>query len=345
MKVLMIGADRNVKGGISSVVNQYYAGGLDKLVELKYIPTMKDGSKIKKSIVMIKAFITFVMVIRNYDILHVHMSKGASFYRKSIFIKIAYKFNKKIIIHMHSGAIDIFYNSLSKQRRKYFINIFELVDCVIVLSNKWKIFFEQICKIKGIYIIPNSVMIEKFEREDYYNHNFLCLGRLGKNKGTFDMLQVIPKLILDYPDICFYFAGDGEIEKCKQIAKNNEIENNVIFPGWISGKEKKDLLKHCSNFILPSYSEGMPMSILEAMSYRCIVISTNVGGIPEVIKSRENGFLISAGNIIEIEKTIRFILKSDRKKEIADNGYKTVNENYNIEKCIYKLLSLYEKIL
>ena len=340
----MIGADRDVKGGVSSVVNQYYAGGLDNLVDLKYIPTMKDGGKIKKTLTMIKAFYTFITVIGKYDILHVHMSKGASFYRKSIFIKIAHRFNKKIIVHMHSGAVDTFYDSLSQKKKKYFTSIFEKVDCVIVLSNKWKKFFEQICKSEKIYILPNSVTVEKFEREDYCNHNFLCLGRLGKNKGTFDMLKIIPKLISDYPDIRFWFAGDGEIEKCKQIAKENNIENYVCFPGWISGKEKKDLLIQCSNYILPSYSEGMPMSVLEAMAYKCLVISTDVGGISEFIQSGENGFLINAGNITEIEKTIRISLESDRKKEIADHGYKTVEERFNTEKNIYKLLSLYEKL-
>ena len=217
-------------------------------------------------------------------------------------------------------------------------------ECIIVLSNRSKKFFEQICKRKVICILPNSVTVENFEGKDYYNHNFLCLGRLGINKGTYDMLRVIPKLIPDYQDICFWFAGDGEIEKCRQIVKENGIENNVIFPGWISGREKRDLLIRCSNYILPSHSEGMPMSILEAMSYKCLVISTNVGGIPEIIKSGENGFLIKAGDIFEIEKMIRAVLKSDKKNEIADNGYKTVNENYNIEKNIHRLFSLYEKI-
>lgn len=86
MKVMMVGAGRNVRGGISTVVNQYYEAHLDEKVDLKYIATMQDGSKLKKAAVAIKALIEFKICLKDYDIVHVHMSTRASFYRKSYFM-------------------------------------------------------------------------------------------------------------------------------------------------------------------------------------------------------------------------------------------------------------------
>ena len=91
MKILMIGAGRDVRGGVSSVVNSYYDAGLDKMCELTYLPTMEDGFKLKKLLVAVLARLRFEFLIRRNDILHVHMSSDNSFYRKAVFIRKAYK--------------------------------------------------------------------------------------------------------------------------------------------------------------------------------------------------------------------------------------------------------------
>ena len=101
MKVLMIGPGRGLKGGISSVVESYYNVGLDKLVDLDYLETFTDGTKIKKIIFAIKSLLKFTNKAKDSDIVHIHMSSRGSFYRKSLFVKKAYKMNKKIIIHIH----------------------------------------------------------------------------------------------------------------------------------------------------------------------------------------------------------------------------------------------------
>ena len=74
LKVLMIGPGRDVRGGISTVVNGYYEAGLDRHVKLKYIATMEDGAKVKKLFVAIAAFIHYCMILKSYDIVHVHIS-------------------------------------------------------------------------------------------------------------------------------------------------------------------------------------------------------------------------------------------------------------------------------
>lgn len=82
-KVLMVGPDRSVHGGISGVVNNYYAAGLDQKIELKYIGTMIEGSKVRKLWRAMKAYMQFLVQLSGYDIVHVNMASDASYVRKS----------------------------------------------------------------------------------------------------------------------------------------------------------------------------------------------------------------------------------------------------------------------
>lgn len=346
MKVLMIGPDRNGQGGIATVVNQYYEAHLDKKVDLMYITTVIDGSKFKKLGVAFKALLKFNRQIRQCDVLHVHMSSRKSFYRKRIFIAIAKKYNKKIVIHMHGSEFDVFFDKeCTKQQQESVCKTFALADAVIVLSEEWKNFFCKICNRDKIVVIYNAVMLPDFEKLNYQDNRVLFLGRLGKRKGIFDLIHAIPRVIEKIPDVQFYLCGDGEVDNCKKLCEELGIESHVFFLGWVGCKEKVEILKACSIFVLPSYHEGLPMALLEAMSYGEVVITTAVGGIPEVIRDGVNGYIIEAGNIQEIAQRLIDVLTTVRRENIGKAARNTVAENFDIEKNIHNLLSLYGKLL
>ena len=103
MRVLMIGPARCVHGGISGVVNNYYEAGLDRKIELRYIGTMVEGGKVRKLLQAGWAYLCFLGALAHYDIVHVNMASDNSYRRKSIFIKTAKRFHKKIVIHQHGG--------------------------------------------------------------------------------------------------------------------------------------------------------------------------------------------------------------------------------------------------
>ena len=109
VNVLMVGPDRGVHGGISAVVNELYAAGLDSKVNLKYIGTMREGSKLKKLFVAAFAYVRFLKQLSWCDVAHVHFSSDSSFLRKSVFIKTAHRRGKKILLHQHGGDFQTFY--------------------------------------------------------------------------------------------------------------------------------------------------------------------------------------------------------------------------------------------
>ena len=119
-----------------------------------------------------------------------------------------------------------------------------------------------------------------------------------------------------------------------------------ILPGWISDDKKiEDIYRKSIIYTLPSYNEGMPMSILEAMSYGLPVISTNVGSIPSVVE-KENGFITKPGDIDELTNKIIFLLNnSEISKSMSERNVEKINLKYNVYNSLDHVYLLYKKLL
>ncbi|EKQ56950.1 MULTISPECIES: glycosyltransferase family 4 protein [unclassified Clostridium] len=345
LRILMIGPGRNVQGGISTVVNNYYDVGMEKDISLKYLATMEDGSKVKKLLIMLKALLMH-LVNFNYDILHVHTASRASFYRKSIFIKISKLYKKKVIIHVHGAEFKEFYlDESSSLNKSYIRNIFKLADKVIVLSEEWKEFFLNICDEEKIIVMYNSIIIPPKEQKSYKDINILFLGRLGHRKGVYDLLSIIPNILRINNNIKVNLLGDGEIQEVEKLCKEKGIDDHVSVLGWVKGSAKEKIIKESTIFVLPSYNEGMPMSVLESMGYSLPIISTNVGGIKNQVLNGVNGFLIEPGDKIKLTECINQLINSEELREnMGKESYELVKRKFNINNILTQLEKLYEEL-
>ena len=386
----MIGAGRDVRGGVSSVVNSYYEAGLANKVDLTYLPTMEDGSKLHKLIVAAKAYARFGSLLKKCDILHVHMSVDASFYRKAAFIRRAHKAGKKIVIHMHGSTFDSFYLERCNEKQKANVReIFGMADRVIALSQDWKRFIDREVYGSGadlgtdsnpvreweeagsienacahgivgaeerressvtsndrVIVIYNSVNIPAPYKKDYANRNMLFLGLLGHRKGTYDLIEVLSALLNKYPDAHMYFGGDGERQQAEALYHEKGISDRVTFLGWVRGANKEKYLKDCSIYVLPTYHEGMPMSVLEAMAYGLVVDSTYVGGIPHIIRDGENGLLQEAGDTDALSANLdRLLADADLRRALGTKAVALIREDFDVAKNLEKLLALYHELI
>lgn len=348
LKVLMVGPGRMVRGGVSAVVNSYYDLGLDQKNSLTYLSSMEDGSKIKKLLIAASSYIRFCLIVHRYDIVHIHMAAQASFTRKAAFVKKAYKAHKKIIIHQHAGNFDEFFLEQSDDvKREKIKQIFAMADKVIVLSDGWASFFgKHVCDKKKLVVLYNGVMIPDYEKTDYLDHSILFLGRITEPKGTYDLLKAMPEVLKQVPDAVLYFGGAGEVKQCQKITQEKKLEDHVKFLGWVRNRDKEQYLKSCSIFILPSYFEAMPMSVLEAMSYGLATVSTNVGGIPQIIRNHADGICIEAGDINAIAETLINLLKNpEEKKRLGQAGRARIEERFDVSKNIDTICKLYSEIV
>ena len=123
------------------------------------------------------------------------------------------------------------------------------------------------------------------------------------------------------------------------------LQNIVTFEGWVAGENKIDLLNWAKLFILPSFNEGLPIAILEAMSYKMPIISSSVGGIPEIVKDGVNGSIVTPGNDEEIFKAIKkYVDDRTLLSKQGEESYKVV-QTYLPEYVMNHLKEIYENLL
>lgn len=346
IKVLVIGPDLESKGGISTVIKNFRNSFTEEDISLEIFSTWKEGGFFKKQLYVIKQLIIFIYLVskNKYDIVHIHFAQDGSFYRKSIYARISKFYKARVIMHSHSSSFDLFYNKLNNNSKKSVISFFKnYVNQLVVLSEEWKNFYIQEVNVDTSKIMMLANAVDDVEYSYDINSNIITMfGRLGTRKGTYDLLEVAEKVYSINSSLIFKLYGDGEVEKIKKIITEREIKN-VEICGWISGEKKRNAIKSSGLNVLPSYNEGMPMAILETMSFGVPNLSTNIGGIKEVISSNQIGYIVSPGNIdLMVKKIIGFFESEEIRKEMSLSSYERIKHTFSItvynENCakIYK---------
>jgi glycosyltransferase involved in cell wall biosynthesis len=221
-------------------------------------------------------------------------------------------------------------------------------DVVICLSQSWMKYYEQNFKIKRLIILPNIIDYPIKHEGSVKSEviTLLFLGLICKPKGIFDLIEVIANNKDKYRSrIKLLIAGNGEVQHLKDMIAKNHIEDIVEFLGWISHEGKANVLNDSDIYILPSYHEGLPISILESMAYGKAIISTNVGGIPEIVRNKENGILINSGNLKQIEQAIDFFLKNPEQLVLYGEASKRIVQKFLPHEVIKELEHIYKSVL
>ncbi len=354
MKVCMVVQDLMVKGGIASVVNGYRGSQLEKDYNIIYVESYKDGGKLTKTLKAISGYFHFVKVllIDKPDLIHIHSSFGPSFYRKMLFIYMASWAKKPIINHIHGADFDEFYVNASDKKKQQIKKVYGKCSVLIALSDEWKDRLSQIVPTDKITVIENYSILHgdaltlRLNRPS--NNTVLFLGELGKRKGCYDIPAVVAEVVKQVPSVKFVLAGSGSAEDeaaIKKLCKEKGIASHVEFPGWVRGEQKDKLLREADVFFLPSYNEGMPMSVLDAMGYGLPVVSTNVGGIPKIVHDGENGYCCEAGDVDRLSVFIANILKNEEQRRIyAEQSLSIVKQRYSLEQHLRCIANVYETL-
>lgn len=338
------------RGGMRSVVEAYERDGLFERWNFQSLWTHSEGNAIHKAMIGLKAYFTmlYLLIRGKVSLMHVHAAMRGSFWRKSFFIFTARCFGVPCILHLHGSEMKTFYNGLSGFGKNLVKWSLEHVEVVIVLSESWRVFVSNAAPKANINIINNYVSLPK---EPYHHVNsttfdVLFLGILGKRKGIYDLLESWPTILSAVPQARLLIGGNGELEQAKTKAEMLNIGASVQFLGWIDGERKIDLLKNADAFVLPSYNEGLPMSVLEAMSWSKPVVTTRVGGIPELITDGMDGLLIDAGDQQQLSNALIKLGKNvDFRKSIGENGFNRIKNAFSDVSVLPQLESIYSKLL
>jgi glycosyltransferase involved in cell wall biosynthesis len=227
-------------------------------------------------------------------------------------------------------------------------------DVVIALSGEWQRFLlDEVRPDLRVVVLPNSVDAQfaaASEQDDTASRQagkaVLFVGRLCQPKGVFDILHAAPAVLAAHPDAVFWFAGRAPeeqiLEEMQRISKEMNLGSAVQFLGEITGQAKLDLFRQAALFVLPSYWEGLPYSLLEAMAVGLPVIATPVGAIPEMIEEGHHGFLIQPGDVAALAKRmIRLLEDQSLARQMGQANRDLIRDLYLPEAAMTRMVSIY----
>jgi glycosyltransferase involved in cell wall biosynthesis len=335
MKVLMLGNDSSVKGGITSVIEQLMGYHWNEVgIDMNFIPTYIESGNVKKVLFFLNSYRKIEKEFQKNrpDIVHIHMSYKGSFTRKFYIHRLCKKYGIADVIHLHGSEFKKWYDRSSSYKKKQIRTLLQECSCFIVLGDKWNTIIKEIESKTKTIIVQNTVHIPEATVQWSDDFKILFMGVLIPRKGVADLLKAVEILKNSgkMRNTKLVIAGSGsEEETLKKLCKELKIEKYVEFTGWIAGEKKAEFYKTAQMLVLPSYNEGLPIAILEGISYGMPVVATDVGDVSSAVWNGENGYLVVPGDAEALAESLYNIYSnrevyntmSERSRQIAEEKF------------------------
>lgn len=354
-RVLVVATSRKTRGGITSVVRAHETGEQWKKYHCRWIETHQDKGLLTKMYYLVRGLILYLFLLPSYDLVHIHTSEPVSAIRKLPFMALAKLWHKKTVVHFHSFSPESTVHSKYRWAYNY---LFAKADIVITISDFWRKTvadeFRLLDKVIVVYNPCTASVINKSESYSFTDlsvtmsqkHSILYAGTVNARKGYADMIKAFAKIAKQHSDWMIVFAGNGEIEHGKQLAESLGIASQTLFLGWVVDDDKERAFRESTVFCLPSYAEGFPMAVLDAWSYGLPVITTPVGGIPDVAKDGENMLLFEPGDIDGLTRQMeRMIIDKELRRNIAKESVKFAQTTFNSTTINKQIGKIYDDLL
>ena len=223
------------------------------------------------------------------------------------------------------------------------------------LLNYYNVKEDKIC------VIHNGVDIHKFSPPENKKKvkqklgfktkdvNILSVGRLYARKGLFTLIESMSMVAKKFSNVKLIISGkgeSGELKKLVNYAEKLDVKEKIIFTGYFPDAELPSLYQAADIFAFSTFYENLPFAVLEALSSRLPVVTTRVGGIPEMIDDGKNGFLVPPANSIELARKILYLIENPNKaSEMAHQARKTIQEKFDWQLIVKKVLRVYKETL
>lgn len=284
----------------------------------------------------------------------VHFAGGGfwRFWEYAIYIQLCRLCRIKTIYHWLANFDDWY--GLSGQRSRHLIKrIMEQVDRHIVLSKLDKKCVDSISPKDNVHFLPggisSSFITQLYDQTLPAKLEEICIlfigGRDPARKGIFDILKAYSIVVRNEQNTRLILTGGGNVEDAIKKSAGKDVMPYLSFLGYVSESQKIDLYKSADMLLLPSCQEGLPYVVLEAMAAGLPVISTYVGGIPDVIEDNVNGFLIQPGDYEALAERILFLNRDQNlRKRISQANREKILKQYSEEAIIQRLGQIYDEL-
>jgi glycosyltransferase involved in cell wall biosynthesis len=313
-RVAHVGPDMWGMGGIPAVLRGLFRSPLAARWRFTFIATYGSATYVdvdrrRRAVMFAGGLVRLVAwcLRPGPRIVHIHTATRGSWYRKSLCIFAVRATRRPVILHIHAGAVDIaaFCDRIGPVRRRLFGRAFRVADRVISVSDAGAREVERRLGVSGIVTMPNAAPMSRVALTPPAGNGrgadvrVLYLGGFANRaKGGEVLLAALPALLADAPDVSVSLAGLGEPEI------PDGATDRVRWLGWVDGDSVAAELSATDIVVLPSISEGLPVTLLEACAHGKAVVASRVGGIPEVITDGLDGVLVPARDPVALARAL-----------------------------------------
>ena len=346
--VLLLGPSREAISGVTTHLNALFGSRLASLFGLVHFQVGSEGRKenafTKLLRFVVSPFALAAAILRHdADIVHVNTSLNAkAYWRDLVYVLIAKLCGARVVYQVHGGALGAF-----AAGKKPFVRwAARWPDVVVVLSQAERDAWRALAPTQLVEALPNGIDGSPYQRYNRKSTDILRLiyvGRLAPAKGLDETIEGLRLAKARGIAARLVIAGTGPEEaRLRGLVRAASLNNEVTFAGAAYGDDKARLLAEADVLMLPSYSEGLPYSLLEAMAAGVVPVVTPVGAIPDVVKEGEHGVLVPAKDPAGIAAALAR-LSADR-MALARMGAacrKRVSSAYSIERVAKDFAELY----
>jgi glycosyltransferase involved in cell wall biosynthesis len=347
LRLVMIGPGPETRGSAAAVVEAYRAHGLLKRWPVDYLAAHGEVGAIQNVALALRALRRFAELLWRHRrvVLHLHSSFGAGFWRDAVFMALALAARCPVILQLHGGGFERFYDRSSAPARALFGFFLQRAACVVAPSEALRSWLRGLERKAHAVCVPSPVPGLTVQRTEPGQNMVLFLGRLEARKGLFDLLEAVSALRASVPDVRLVCAGEGDRDAVLRYAERLGIGDAVKFTGWVGPSGKRALLESAALLALPSYDEALPMSVLEAMRAGVPVVVSPVGALPEAVVDGVTGLLVAPGDIAGLKRALgKLLLERKLGARMGAAARESVRLRFAPERVIPQLEDLYEAV-
>ena len=342
-RVLVVGSAEESRGGVAEVIRMMKKMPVWEQYHCYWLGTQIQRNYAWKLWYAVKANVMALFIIWRYDIIHFHSvpDKIDLVIKLPIFL-LALLGRKKIIMHIHMG------NQLKNHtQNKLFKWCLRRANLILLLAKKWQSLFHDLyadIKTPTTVLYNACEYVPEVPLEEKENI-IIMAAYLNDNKAPDLLLKAWKQIGHQFPNWKIYMLGNGEVERFEKMAQSLELSDSVKFTGYVVGKEKEDYFRKASIYCMCSYEEGFPMSVLEAWANNICVLTTPVGGLPDVLEDGKNALVFNFGDWQELSKKLSFLIENKKnRQEMAKYSRALVYQRFSVRELNNEILQIYESI-
>lgn len=346
----MVGTDLTGMGGIRTVVQGYIDAGLFDRVDCTYVTTHRPGSHWRKVAAALTGWmgVAVRLCTLRAPLVHIHLSSRASFWRKAVVCALARLARRPYLLHVHGSEFADFYEECSPAARRIVRAVLAKAALVLALSEAWRTTLQRISPRARIEVLMNAVPLPPLDHRPAptdHRPSLLFFGEIARHKGVLELARAFAQVADQLPGLRLVYAGTGRaVAETRELTARLGLGERAEFTGWLESERKRAVLAGATIFVLPSFVEGMPMALLEAMSWGLPVIATPVGGVPEIVTDEVDGLLVPAGDVAALAAAIARLMREPRLRErLGRAARETVATRFSLETAVESLLGFYRR--